>query len=170
MGIPSCYLALYENPQPYTYLQPAPEWSRLMLAYNDQDPDKAGDSRWLHRGHFDWERAEQRRVPNSVVNRIFQGTLRLIQLRHQNPAFNNATTEFTETGNIHVLGYFSNHEQYSVFVLANFSEQEQILEARRLRLLGLRKTMVDLYAGRTITATQELKLEPYQLLVLSRGM
>ena len=136
----------------------------------DQDPDKAGDSRWLHRGHFDWERAEQRRVPNSVVNRIFQGTLRLIQLRHQNPAFNNATTEFTETGNIHVLGYFSNHEQYSVFVLANFSEQEQILEARRLRLLGLRKTMVDLYAGRTITATQELKLEPYQLLVLSRGM
>jgi len=135
----------------------------------DQDPDKAGDSRWLHRGHFDWERAAQRREPNSVVNRIFQGTLRLIQLRHQNPAFNNATTEFVETGNIHVLGYFSNHDQYSVFVLANFSEQEQILEARRLRLLGLRKTMVDLYAGRTITATQELKLEPYQLLVLSRS-
>jgi len=135
----------------------------------DQNPDKAGDSRWLHRGHFDWEHAEQRREPSSVVNRIFQGILRLIQLRHQNPAFNNATTEFTDTGNIHVLGFFSNHDQYSVFVLANFSEQEQILEARRLRMLGLRKTMVDLYAGRTITATQELKMEPYQMLVLSRG-
>jgi anti-anti-sigma regulatory factor len=36
LGIPSCYLALYENPQPYVYLQPAPEWSRLMLAYTDQ--------------------------------------------------------------------------------------------------------------------------------------
>jgi len=135
----------------------------------DQNPAKEGDSRWLHRGHFDWKRAEQRREPDSVVNRIFRGILRLIQLRHQNPAFNNATTEFVETGNIHVLGFFSNHDQYSVFMLANFSEQEQVLEARRLRLLGLRKTMVDLYAGRTITATQELRLEPYQLLVLSRS-
>jgi DNA-binding LacI/PurR family transcriptional regulator/anti-anti-sigma regulatory factor len=36
LGIPSCYLALYENPQPYEYPQPAPEWSRLMLAYTDK--------------------------------------------------------------------------------------------------------------------------------------
>ena len=136
----------------------------------DQDPAKAGDSRWLHRGHFDWERAEQRRDPKSVISRIYQGMLRLIQLRHQNPAFNHAAIEIAETGNQHVFGFFSNHEQYSVFVLANFSEQEQVLEARRLRMLGLRKTMVDLYAGRTITATQELKMEPYQLLVLSRSM
>ncbi len=34
LGIPSCYLALYENPQVYQYPQAAPEWSRLMLAYN----------------------------------------------------------------------------------------------------------------------------------------
>lgn len=135
----------------------------------DQDPDKAGDSRWLHRGHFDWERAEQRREPGSVINRIFHGLLRLIHMRHQNPAFNNASTELADTGNKHVFGFFSNNDQYSVFVLANFSEEEQILEARRLRLLGLRKTMVDLYAGQTITATQELKMEPYQLLVLSRS-
>lgn len=36
LGIPSCYLALYENPQPYQYPQPVPEWSRLMLAYNEK--------------------------------------------------------------------------------------------------------------------------------------
>jgi signal transduction histidine kinase/DNA-binding LacI/PurR family transcriptional regulator len=35
LGIPSCYLALYEDPQPYVYPQPAPEWSRLILAYNE---------------------------------------------------------------------------------------------------------------------------------------
>ena len=34
--------------------------------------------------------------------------------------------------------------------------------------MGMRKTMVDLYAGRVITATQELELEPYQLMVLTR--
>jgi len=35
LGIPSCYLSLYENPQPYKFLDPAPEWSRLVLAYNE---------------------------------------------------------------------------------------------------------------------------------------
>jgi DNA-binding LacI/PurR family transcriptional regulator/GAF domain-containing protein len=35
LGIPSAYLSLYEDPQPYTYPQPAPEWSRLMLAYDE---------------------------------------------------------------------------------------------------------------------------------------
>lgn len=46
VGIPSAYLALYEDPQPYAYPQPAPEWSRLMLAYNEANPSgSAGGSR-----------------------------------------------------------------------------------------------------------------------------
>jgi serine phosphatase RsbU (regulator of sigma subunit)/putative methionine-R-sulfoxide reductase with GAF domain len=35
LGIPSCYLAVYEDSQPYAYPEPAPEWSRLILAYNE---------------------------------------------------------------------------------------------------------------------------------------
>ena len=73
-----------------------------------------------------------------------------------------------DTGNDHVFGFFRSNEQHIAFVLANFSEKEQRLEARRLRQMGMRKTVVDLSAGRTITATQELALEPYQLVVLSR--
>jgi GAF domain-containing protein len=38
LGIPSCYLSLYENPTHYEYPQPVPEWSRLVLAY-DADLD-----------------------------------------------------------------------------------------------------------------------------------
>jgi DNA-binding LacI/PurR family transcriptional regulator/GAF domain-containing protein len=34
LDIPSCYLSLYENPTQYAYPQPAPEWSRLVLAYD----------------------------------------------------------------------------------------------------------------------------------------
>ena len=34
--------------------------------------------------------------------------------------------------------------------------------------MGMRKTMMDLYAGKAITATQELTIEPYQLMVLAR--
>ena len=38
LGIPACYLSLYEAPQPYQYPQPAPEWSRLILAYDAAEP------------------------------------------------------------------------------------------------------------------------------------
>ena len=134
----------------------------------DSDPAKIGDSRWLHRTHFDWAHAEQRRVASSVPGRIHQSLLRLIQLRHQNLAFTRSDTEVTETGNRHVFGFFRCNDQNVVFVLANFSEKEQRLEARRLRQMGMRKTMVDLYAGQTITATRELTMEPYQLMVLAR--
>lgn len=36
LDIASCSIALYENPQPYEYPHPAPEWSRLMLAYDKE--------------------------------------------------------------------------------------------------------------------------------------
>jgi signal transduction histidine kinase/DNA-binding LacI/PurR family transcriptional regulator len=41
LDIPSAYLALYENSRPYTYPLPAPEWSRLMLAYDEARPGDA---------------------------------------------------------------------------------------------------------------------------------
>ena len=136
----------------------------------DKDPAKTGDSRWLHRPHFDWKGADQRHDTTTVAGRIYKGLLRLIQLRQQNLAFTRGETEFTDTGNAHVFGFFRTHDQYSVLVLGNFSEKEQRLDARRLRHMGMRKTMVDLHAGRTITATQELIMEPYQLMVLTRAV
>jgi DNA-binding LacI/PurR family transcriptional regulator/putative methionine-R-sulfoxide reductase with GAF domain len=36
LGIPGCYLSLYEEPRPYKYPDPAPEWSHLVLAYNER--------------------------------------------------------------------------------------------------------------------------------------
>ena len=134
----------------------------------DKNPEKVGDSRWLHRTVFDWERAEQRRDPKTLPGCVFQGLLRLIQLRNQNPVFTQPDTEFVETGNKHVFAFIRSNDQSMVFVLANFSDQPQALEARRLRQMGMRKTMIDLYAGRPLTAMQELVMEPYQLMVLAR--
>jgi PAS domain S-box-containing protein len=36
LGIPSCYLSFFEDPRPYRYPDPAPEWARLVLAYGPQ--------------------------------------------------------------------------------------------------------------------------------------
>lgn len=101
---------------------------------------------------------------------MYGGILRLIQLREQTRAFDRAETEFIDTGNPHVLGYFRNAKDASVLVLANFSENEQHVEGRHLRKLGMRKTVIDIMAGQTVTAMHELAIEPYQLLVLARPL
>jgi len=134
----------------------------------EADPDKVGDTRWLHRSTFDWARVDEARDPATVPGRIFHGLMRLIQIRQQNLAFTRADTEIVDTGNRHVLGYFSTRQEYSVLVLANFSDATQQIEGRRLRLLGLRKSVVDLVAGRTIVATTALEMRPYEFLILAR--
>ena len=134
--------------------------------YEESDPGRIGDSRWIHRSVFDWDAAEQRHDRETHVGRIHAGLLRLAQIRQQNLAFARADTEIIDTGNNHVFGYFLQHDEQSMLVLANFSEKEQTLSARRLRLLGLRKTLTDIANGRIIIAAQELSLEPYQLVIL----
>jgi amylosucrase/maltose alpha-D-glucosyltransferase/alpha-amylase len=134
----------------------------------ERDPSKIGDTRWLHRARFAWNQAEQRRDPETVSGRIYQGLLRLIQIRQQNLAFDRAETEIVDTGSDHVFGYFRTNGDYSVLVLASFSAQPQTIEGRRLRLLGLRKSVVDLVAGRTIVAAHSLELEPYDFMILAR--
>jgi len=135
----------------------------------EQSPDKIGDSRWLHRAAFDWERAEQRHDTETVSGRVYHGLLKLVRLRAHTKALAGTTLEIAETGNARVFGFVRSHGESAVFVLANFTEAEQRVEARRLRQLGLRKTAVDLHAGQTVTAARELVLDPYQLMVLSRG-
>lgn len=134
----------------------------------EHSPDKFGDSRWLHRAPFDWERAEERRDSGSVTGRIFQGLARLVQIRQQNLAFTRAETEIVDTGNPAVFGFFRTHDTQTTFVVANFSEHPQEVEARLLRQLGLRRTMVDIVSGRSIVAANTLVLEPYQFAALIR--
>jgi DNA-binding LacI/PurR family transcriptional regulator len=43
LNMPSAYLALYEDPQSYTYPDSAPEWSRLVLAFDERARVAVGD-------------------------------------------------------------------------------------------------------------------------------
>jgi len=133
-----------------------------------ESSDKLADSRWVHRPQFDWDAAEQRHDHESIPGRVYDGLSRLVQLRSQNLAFSRTETEFVESGNSHVFGYFRNHESRSVLVLANFSDTPQTIEAWRLRQLGLRKTMVDLVSGKSVVAARELTLQPYDFTVWDR--
>lgn len=130
------------------------------------DPGKDGDDRWLHRPEFDWEKAENRKDPESIEARIFTGFLKLARIRRDNHAFQECHTEFVDTGNPHVFGYFRSHGGQSILCLANFSEHPQDLPATRLRQLGMRKTFTDIVAGKSIVATQKLVMEPLQFAAL----
>lgn len=132
----------------------------------EKNVDKLGDTRWIHRPKFDWEKAKERSDPETVTGRIFNGLLRLIQIRKNNLAFSGPDTEFVDLDNDHVLSYFKNYEDYSLFVLGNFSEHQQKIAGNKLRLLGLSKSVTDIVTGRSIIAAQNLELDPYQFMVL----
>lgn len=129
-------------------------------------PEKLGDTRWIHRPLFNWKDSELRGDYETIQGKIFLETLKLIQLRKQTSALSDGNTEFADTGNEHVLGYFRTFENQSVFILANFSDTTQEIAANRLRHLGLRKTVTDIVAGKTVTAAQTLVMEPYQFMII----
>jgi amylosucrase/maltose alpha-D-glucosyltransferase/alpha-amylase len=132
----------------------------------ETDPEKAGDDRWMHRPAFDWERAELRKDPETIEGKLFQGMLKLSQIRKNNQAFHETHTEFVDVGNQHVFGYFRVHEGQSILCLANFNDHPSEVSATRLRQLGLRKTFTDLVAGQSIVATEKLIMEPLQFMAI----
>ncbi|MDP2323634.1 MAG: alpha-glucosidase C-terminal domain-containing protein, partial [Gammaproteobacteria bacterium] len=134
----------------------------------EKDSDKCEDSRWLHRSPFAWSEADKRWDTASIPGRVYNGIARLITLRHQNLAFSRANTDIFDSGNDKVFAYFRVHEEHTSLVFANFSAETQHVDAKRLRQLGMRKSMVDLITGRTILAAKHLELEPFQFAVLSR--
>lgn len=101
------------------------------------DPRKLNDSRWVHRPAADWERMERRSDPATLEGRVYQGLQRLIRLRKNCAALTGGQLQSIETGSSRVLGYLRVHEGEQALILANFSEQPQIVSANQLRLYGL---------------------------------
>ncbi|NOK59895.1 MAG: DUF3459 domain-containing protein [Chloroflexi bacterium AL-W] len=126
------------------------------------DNAKAGDNRWVHRPQTDWQRLEQRHNPTSVEGTIFAGLAHLIQLRKEQQALWNGGTQVIESGNLHVFGYIRQHKQQRLLIMANFSEQPQVVDANQLRIYGLGYRFTDLITGHAITSEQPLHLDAYQ--------
>jgi amylosucrase/maltose alpha-D-glucosyltransferase/alpha-amylase len=132
----------------------------------EKSPEKVGDTRWIHRTKFDWNKSKERSNPDSPEGTLFSGLLKLVQLRERTQALSGSDTEFADTGNDHILAYFRHYQENSVFIITNFSDEEQNIAGNRLRQLGLSKTVTDVVGGKTITAAQNLTLEPYQFMML----
>ena len=60
-----------------------------------EDPDKAADSRYIHRGAFQWELAGKRNSKSSVEGQIFQTLSRMEQIRSQESVFDKDCDVYT---------------------------------------------------------------------------
>ncbi len=130
-----------------------------------KDPDKARDSRWVHRPNASAACYALRQDPSTVEGRIFAGMRRLAALRKATPALGGQDFQWIDTGDERVFGFVRGAGAEQVVVLANISEQECRLPANLLRLYGLSYGYRDLLAGEDIHGA-EIALAPYQLRVI----
>ena len=90
-----------------------------------EDPDKCADSRYLHRGKFQWEKLKKTDKNYRISMEIFHTLRKMEEIREQHPVFNGKADVWTfDTGYSHVLGigrYLDGEEIRAYF---NFSEYE----------------------------------------------
>ncbi len=129
------------------------------------DPAKARDSRWVHRPKADPERYSRRHSEDLVEGKVYGGVRRIIQSRKANPVFAGGEMQVVDSGSESVFAYLLTCESQRALVLANFSEESQVIPANLLRLYGLSYQFTELLSGRQIPA-QDLSLAAYEVVAL----
>ncbi len=94
-------------------------------SYHD-DPDKRQDSRYLHRGKFNWELAALRHDPSTLQGELFQALRRMERRRAELEVFRaDAVVSAFDTGSDRVLGIRRSLAGQTLTALFNFSEAPQ---------------------------------------------
>ncbi|MCA9111610.1 MAG: alpha-glucosidase C-terminal domain-containing protein, partial [Planctomycetaceae bacterium] len=150
------------------------EWGLLNDYDYVKDPAKSGDTRWIHRPKMKWEYLEtlddtiKTDGDGSIRKRIFNSLKTLISLRKSHPAFAGVDMQLIPVDNPHVLGFSRKHEGNTILVLANFSESPQTIKGNNLRTAGMGRFFEDLITSASIATSEDLTLNPYQLMWLHR--
>lgn len=111
--------------------------------------EKAEDSRYIHRGKFDWKAVERIEEAGSVQERIFHGLKELETIRKNEKAFMAGADFYTvETGDDSILGIAREYEGDKIIGLFNFSS-----EVKMARLQDGKELYTDLVTGRGIDTT-----------------
>ena len=129
------------------------------------DPDKAEDSRYVHRGALNWKDAEKREDLTTPEGKIFNALRKLITLRDTQEVFSNyADTWIIETGNDHVLGigryYGEKTQKEKMLSFFNFSDQTQIFKTNE-ELDGIFEYCDMITGEKFVNSSNEIKIEGY---------
>lgn len=130
------------------------------------DPSRRDDSRWMHRSHFDWNKAVKRHQSGTVEHRIFGALKRMIALRKETVAFADVDNrQLLAAGNPSLLVFSRSDPQNSrnrVLVVGNFNAEPQVLDIGALRLYGFfhQEGMKDLCTGARIAVDNDTVVIP----------
>ena len=133
------------------------------------DPNKATDSRWLHRPPMDWNRADKRHDPNTVEGRIHGGLKHILRTRKSSSLLHSfAAIVHMLTDNDHVWAVCRKRPEGNALFLANFSESWQSVDAGVIGQSGLVGLVRNLLAPEIELNTWEgrLHMAPYECLLL----
>lgn len=91
-----------------------------------ENPDKAEDSRYIHRGRFKWKLAEKRNDSKSVEGKIFTALKQLEHIRKREAVFEASANVYTyDVHNDAVLCIMREKDDEIFFGIFNFSNQEE---------------------------------------------
>ena len=91
-----------------------------------EDAEKVSDSRYLHRGIFQWILADKRKDLSTVQGQLFQMLNRLEQIRRQENVFSQEAEVYSYyVHNDSILGILREYKGERFIALFNFSENEQ---------------------------------------------
>lgn len=106
-------------------------------SYHD-DPDKAADSRYLHRGDFQWDQAALCRDESTLPGRIFQALRRLEKIRGKEQVFRaDAEVTLPDSGSSSVLALCRRYGEEELLAFFNFSEYAQTVQCKMSRFTDL---------------------------------
>ena len=130
-----------------------------------EHPERAQDSRWLHRPAMDWRKAERRHDPASIEGRLFGGVRRLIEVRRSHPHMHNfGLFHPLWSDNEHILAFARHRHEGHLLVLANFSEHPQSVQGDLPLHAGLTGTLTDLLeTDAMVDPNGRIPLKPYGL-------
>lgn len=91
-----------------------------------KNPDKADDSRWIHRPKMDWSLAESAQSGNTVEARVFASITSLIRARKRLPSLHaSVSTEVFTPSNKAILIFRRKHAAGMLIQIYNLSEKTQ---------------------------------------------
>ena len=91
------------------------------------DPEKAADSRYLHRGNFNWDLAENRHRPETVQGKLFPILDKLEKARKEHSVFNSDVAFRTiDTWDSSILALVRENDKEKFIGIYNFSEYDKV--------------------------------------------
>lgn len=128
-----------------------------------KDPNKAEDSRYIHRGAMNWEMVKNLEDPQTVERKIFQRINQLERIRKREKAFVSYGDTWTvETGDPSILCIVRVFQGEKLIGLFNFSEFDKTAKIQENE-----DDYVDLISGKKMKA-MELQIPAYSFFYLKR--